>query len=278
MEKINFEKIIKKDFSKYVNLSKNICRQIYKIELNKKNYILKLNNSKTKEEYELIIKTILTLNETKFKTSTLIFSKYENNTSYFLFEYLNGIETKIFEIKDIINIVQEFYKITENISNKTNENHIIKTIENNLENFSFIHKNILHKIIIELKEIRNQNRIIITDINQTNFIQFKKNIYLIDFDEICFSEIEYDIAQIFLNFILYTNSKNSLEQNIIELKKIIIEFKNISEIYNLKIINYLIISMYHDIIKYNHKKEIQENIFKKIIYILNNKELILKRL
>jgi len=294
------------NLKKYKNLSKNIYRETYRIEKNKESYILKINSSKTNKEFELIKKTIQTLNENNFQTPKLLFSTHQQNKSYFLFEDITetgdgrlgtgAVTTQASfgnrlssidknqeqkrKIEDIIKILEKFYKITEKIENNNkNENQIITYIENNLERFSFIHKNILHKIINELKEINtNQNRLIITDINNTNFLEFKKKTYIIDFDEVCFCEIEYDIAQVFLNFILNENPKNSLEQNISELKKIITEYNKISETSNLKIINYLIISMYHDIIKYDHHQEIQEQIFKKVIFILNNKETILKHI
>ena len=279
--------IVTDNLKKYKNLSKNICRETYRIEKNKENFILKINNSKTKEEFELIKKTIQTLNDNNFQTPKLLFSIYWQNKSYFLFEDIS--ETGALEIQSkrdteqkkknetILKLLQKFYKITLEIENNKNENQIINFIENNIERFSFIHKNILHKIINELKEIKtNQNRLILTDINYSNFLEFKKKNYMIDFDEVCFSDIEYDIAQVFLNFILNENPKNSLEQNIFELKKIIKEYDKISENNHLKIINYLIISMYHDIIKYDHHKEIQEQIFKKVLFILNNKETIIK--
>ncbi len=283
MNEIEFNSLVKtENFKKYKNLSKNICRETYRIEKNKENYILKINNSKTNKEFELIKKTIQTLNENKFQTPKLLFSIYQQNKSYFLFEDITetGASEQKRKIEDIIKILLKFYKITQKIeNNNNNENQIINFIENNIERFSFIHKNILHKIINELKEInQSQNRLIITDINNTNFLEFKKKTYIIDFDEVCFSDIEYDIAQIFLNFILNENPKNSLEQNISELKIIITQYNKISETSNLKIINYLIISMYHDIIKYDHHKEIQEQIFKKVLFILNNKETIIKHL
>lgn len=285
MNQLEFNKIItEENLKKYKNLSKNICRQTYKIEIGKKNYILKINSSKTLEEFELIVKTIQTLNENKFSTPKLIISKYEHNISYFLFEYveesidkeIKGLRDK--DIETILKLVKEFYKLTSKIANENKENQIILYVEKNIEKFSFIHKNLLHNIINELKETTSKCRLIVTDINKTNFLNSKKTLNMIDFDEVCFSEIEYDISQIFLNFILNEKPKNSLEQNIKELKKIIKEFEKITVINPLKIINYLIIAMYHDIIKFEHEKRIQEEIFKKILFILNNKKLILSLL
>lgn len=285
MNEKEFTKLItSENLSKYKNLSKNFCRKVYKIENNNKNYILKINTSKTLEEFELITKIILILNDNKFSTPKLLFSKYQNKTSYFLFEYILEIgegrgERGDEDIEKILKLLLKYYKLTSKNLNEKKENEIIKYLENNIDKFSFIHKNLLQNIISELKEDKNQILIaILTDVNPTNFIQVKNKVYLIDFDEVCFSEIEFDIAQIFLNFIINVKTKNTLEQNLLELKKIILNFETIQKINSSKIINYLIISMYQDIFKYEQNKEIQEEIFKKILFILNNKKTILSML
>ena len=74
------------NLKKYKNLSKNIYRETYRIEKNKESYILKINSSKTNKEFELIKKTIQTLNENNFQTPKLLFSTHQQNKSYFLFE------------------------------------------------------------------------------------------------------------------------------------------------------------------------------------------------
>jgi len=101
----NFEKIInfnKKYQYKQFNQTNPNSKTYLVTENNNKQIILKENNNKSFEEYKLIIKTITILNQNKFPTTKLLYSKYDHktNTSIFIFEYFSAVKELIHNFFD----------------------------------------------------------------------------------------------------------------------------------------------------------------------------------
>lgn len=252
IEKFNLNKLEKIQISD--KTKKNSI--VFKINYEKKNYILKILENKTKEEFNLIIYTIELIKN--LKIPKLLFFKYYKNKSYFIFEYLNG--KKDFSQKDTINFLKKFYKKTSNtkINNFLNCD-FFKKYEELLNYLEEPLKYKIKEILFELKK-NSQKKIILTDINSSNSIYFKNNFYFFDFDEVLIGEIEWDLAYLYIdlkiNSLFEENSLKFLKElNFEILKKFDID----------KLNKYIILVLVF--------KSIQE---KKEIYTLNLQKLLLK--
>ncbi|MFW6286040.1 MAG: hypothetical protein ACOC16_02865 [Nanoarchaeota archaeon] len=278
-----FEKIINFDSNfQYKQISKTKkATDIYlvedkKVNQNTKKYILKINHQKNKEEYNLIINTIKLLNKNKYPTPKLLHSKYINSKSYFIFEYIKGNPIKQ-ESKNIIpisNLIKEFYNITKNTPINSN-----LTLQEKVKNFKLnistpIYKKIFYDILTQIIQNIQNEKLRIIDINTSNFINIENQLYIIDFDEIFFTEIEFDIADLFTDFVKI--HKDSFFEIIKYYNLFLNEFKEY-DINNEKIINYMILILISELTN-NAPKE--ENTWKMqaIHFLFTNKNTFLKYL
>lgn len=238
-------------------------------------YIFKINHNKTKEEFELIIQTIQKLNSSKFPTAKLIYSEYTNNKSYFIFEYINGEKIKKDEhnLKQIANLTKQFYKITKEmlINPNLTFNSLSKKVT--LKTQSPILLDIFQKTLTKLL-INNHEQLIICDINSSNFINTKNGLYMIDFDEIFFCEIEFDIADFFTDY--FKINKTSIAEIIKNYKSYLIQFKEY-EISISKILNYIILILISELTSSASQSENQYKM-ETLKFILKNKKILLKHL
>jgi len=108
-------------------------------------------------------------------------------------------------------LLGEFYRIAKDISflNQDYKVKYLKKIEFVKSGMSNVtHKRISDNIKNNIESDFDSSNLILMDINLTNFIVSKGEMYLIDFDEVSFGEIEFDIADLFLNFAIDKNIFN----------------------------------------------------------------------
>lgn len=228
-----FEKIISKTTKQFnykeiiTNNPNTISYEIQNTE-NKENYFYKIiNKAISKEQFELIINTIKILNKNNFPTAKLLYSKQKENSSDFIFEYLNSEQKEInlsTHNTEILELIKTFYQLTRKIPISSSHTHFKP-----------------NKFTIQFKEEYKiqlkPNQLILVDINPSNFLLQNNKLYLIDFDEINFSQIEYDISKIFLN--LYYENK-PLELTFQKYSKTIKYFQNINPNIDLELVYNLI--------------------------------------
>lgn len=261
--------------------------EVFKVSYNDKFYILKINKVKSRQDFILITNLIDLLNKENFPTPKLLYSKYLNDISYFILEFIeNDSKFNIFNethIKNLINILNLFYDTSDKIKFQKN----IKLEDNTnlllfFENFSSFQNSINSKIINEclnyIKENLNINKLIISDINPENILIKNNNLYLIDFDQIKFFEVELDLAVLLINFIPISSNleiKLNIFSNILNNLKL----KNKLDIE--KIINYSILFLYKKYYlseKYKHNLDIKNSYINLILIYYRNKNFIIKEI
>lgn len=219
-------------------------------------YIYKINHTKTKEEFDLITKTILLLNKNNFPTAKLITSKYEDSKSYFVFEFLKGnnIKKKEKYLKPISELLIKFYEITKKIDYNENLNFSKYVEKSNFKIENQLLNNIFKNKIEKLKNNKHK-QLIINDVNTSNFIEDGEKLYLIDFDEIFFSEIELDLADFFTD---YFSIQYKEEHNLFEIINVYKKYINYFTDYKInieKIMDYMILILIKEITPNATKEE-----------------------
>ncbi len=295
-QKFNYKLIKSKNNNKVYKITSKIN---YENNTTKQIFILKINNEiKDIEEFHLKTQIITKLHENNFNTPELYYNKFSNNLSYFIFEYINTKENinlnnnnnnndynnsnntehliKKERIQILTNFLCDFYTITDNI-NPYNENlkiaNIIDKINSKTKNNPTLCK--IEKSAIEIIKSHGINSYcIITDVNASNIImeETTKKYYMIDFDEICFGDYEFDISDYFSEIILEINFKKALSI-IIKMSKTIKEKTN-KQIIPEKIINYTILNLIRDLRKTN-SKALNNKILWKINLIHEQKEILI---
>lgn len=276
-----FEEIInfsnKFIFEKIFTCNEKIT-EVFKVIIENKKYILKINKNQSNEEFNLVINLINHLNQNNFPTPKLLYSKYFEQKSYFIFDYIKNEEKyNIFNENHLIQLTQilnQFYTLSEKIEkNKKIENQFITKIEEKLNLENQVHSKILFESINEIKKTLKQNNIIIEDINPDNILINNKIINIIDFDLVSLGELELDMASLFVKFI---PDISTLETKLNLFSQILNNLNIKSKIDLLKIINYIILLLYQESV--NKNVEIQKVSLNNIIMFYQNKEFIIKQL
>lgn len=235
--------------------------------LNKQKYFFKTYKNMKKEDYDFSKKIMKKLNENQFNTARLLFSKYIEEKAYYIYEFIEG---KKFEntSKDrilLIKTIQQFHILTKDV--KTKQERFLDRIENLKKHFP----NIIHiKIISYISSVAQINynpQIIISDINPTNMILYKNQIFLTDLEEVKVGEIEFDLARIYLNFF---DHKLPIEKNSQEFCKMLNYLKHKPDLN--KLVAYIILAFYYKQI--STKKNYNIN----ILTFFKNRNLIIKKM
>jgi thiamine kinase-like enzyme len=130
--------------------------------------------------------------------------------------------------------------------------------------------NIFEKTLDRVKKNKKEERLLIVDINSSNFIETKSDIYMIDFDEILFGEIEFDLADFFTDF--FEREKQSLKEIIEIYKEFLSYFDNYS--YDVdKILDYIILILISELTP-NTKDSENEYKLRGVKFILANRKII----
>lgn len=262
-EIINFnEKFTYKRFKKTNNYSDS-----YLVD---DKYILKITNNKTKTQFDLIVKIIQNLNEKNFPTAKCLFSKYKNNKSYFVFEYIRGdkITKDKKYIKDISNLINLFYDMTKDFEIEKDNCLLYQAHKMIISINNDKYKQIFIETIEKLKKNQNNLRLIITDVNTSNFIIKDNKLYLIDFDEVLFGEIEFDLADFIEDY--FNLNIETLDEKVEDIKFLLESFEINSE----KIIDYLISILIFELNFNSYNKKRVDF----LEYVLENKETLMNKL
>jgi thiamine kinase-like enzyme len=238
-------------------------------------YIFKINHTKTEEEFELIKKTIMELNSSNFPTAKLVYCEYKDNKSYFIFEYIKGSKiTKIENhLQKIAELTKQFYEITKKIPLNPNLTFNSLAPKIRIKTQSPILHDIFNKALHELLR-SSHTQLIICDINSSNFIENQKGLYMIDFDEIFFCEIEFDLADLFTDY--FKTNKGKIAETIKNYRKYISEFKEY-DISIQKILDYIILILISELTPNAPQSENHDKM-ETLKFILKNRKILLKHL
>ena len=206
--KLNFDEII--SFSKnynYEKISKKQDREVYQVsnKITLKKYIFKIIENKNLDDLNRL-KYRLKILSKKLNLSKLLFSKYDEKTkkTYYLYEYIKSNKFEINEnsIKDLAKLIFDFNEIV--LTNFTkikltndyfsNENKIKSKIK-----LPFL-LNILkyNKSYFEMKT--NYYYLCLMDTNINNLVYSNNKLFLLDYDEFNYGELEFDLSGYFLEF------------------------------------------------------------------------------
>ncbi|MCA9460144.1 MAG: hypothetical protein KC550_06360 [Nanoarchaeota archaeon] len=262
----------------------------------KEKYVYKIF-SRGKIEYDLILDVILKLNNFNFLCPKLFYSKFDENKKkiHLIYEYIDCDEkfdiSNDFHISNFILLLKNFYEITKFIDGENRNQYFLSKIErierklgeDNLNGriFEFIKKDLSNLMGVKGSMgvgggvSVSLNRVILRDINPTNILISKGKFYLIDFDEISFGELEFDLADIYLNF----SSGKNVSENLLFLNKIIfgLDLKDY-DIISIKIIYYLILILYHESLFIFESNSEKLSNLKKIKFFFENRVLLAEKL
>lgn len=226
-------------------------------------FFLKQNKLLNKDEFHFLVDLYTFLSKRKFNIVNLIKENFdeEQNLGELLFEYYDILSLNLDyeKIYFYLDLLIDFYSITENFYqdyikknsfiSKRKIDFEINVLLNKLEKLNKSNLNSIpflldfKKILIYLKKNYKKNRVILHDVNTSNFLNLKNGkIFLCDLDEFMIGEIEFDIADLITDFIFENISEN--EKKVF--KKDILRYLNKKINFDLRKVLYYEIVIYFD--------------------------------
>lgn len=248
-----YEKIIAFDttFNYSLISKKTKANEIYHVEGEGIKLIMKIIKNKSEEEFVLISYVLKALNKNDFPTASLYYQKYDGKNIYLILEYIEGLKKIEYSREKnilITNMMKKFYKITEKfqcIDEKLNLIYHIKKFENEFSDMP----ELLTLAKKSINYIHNNysltTRLLLFDVNTSNFLESEidSETYLVDFDDIIFGELEYDLADFFTDFDCYGDNLNQIIYTYADFLR---QFKN-EQFYIEKIMHYVILILIYDL-------------------------------
>jgi thiamine kinase-like enzyme len=291
MDKDYFQKIISNDFISNSNFkfekitgTNQLTKTFIVTDLKtNKDYFYKQLKNKSIDEFKIINNLIKKLNKdsNNFKTPGLYYSHFDTKTNlaHQFFEFIendnldkNSNEYLTNNIDKIVNLINSFNQISKKESTSLIQGlnlDIIKVQNRIKKKLVDIPQNLLKIFNEELKYDYSAGYLIINDINPSNFLYKKNEIYLIDYDDIKLGTFEFDLSKIYVN-LFFENSQTKDSFN--NFSKVL-KSSNIGHIKYITLLNAIILNLIEKIsMDYLQLKKLNQNMLNRLIEIKTNKQ------
>lgn len=235
--------------------------------------VVKFNKSMPLQKHYNLINTIYSLNFLSVDVPELVAHSNLENVSIFVFKVLRGLRdfdvTLSEDFEFLARFLANFYRETKGL--QTNSSCIFKkeVLSRNVGDFLL---SVYRSSFQRVKYVEKQrSRVVLRDVNPTNFKYVDNKLFLIDLDEIQMGEIEQDLAYVFLKF----NDKVRFNLEFVQRYKIILRELREFRVDVDRIISYVVLIKINKITDKNKNYDLSE-ITAYVSWLLRNRRRIVE--